>query len=350
MLYSITYRKADGSTSTMQVDVPSRADCFAEMKARGLVPISINEGTAEKKSKGAFKLNQQTHRGQKDVSSVFTKFSICRISLIAVVFVIPTVALWMIATVGLNLFHSSTSQQKSASGKNIISCDEKESNLSVKSESFPKSSQHGFSTLNSDKPVHDVIPSIKSYDFGVPELPDSVSGTPDIPTPPPVFNNVSDQVLAMAASADAGAMPPIPISHNAEAEFLASLKQEIVILDTDDERIRAIKETVKATREKMKLLIDNGMTVEQVLNEHQNLVNENAKVRNEAMIELSQLVKSGDIEGAKEYKHKISIALQQMGIEGLTIPVTEEERSERSAARRERRIKNREKQLINVLE
>ena len=61
-------------------------------------------------------------------------------------------------------------------------------------------------------------------------------------------------------------------------------------------------------------------------------------------MELSQLVKSGDIEGAKEYKRKINIALGQMGIEALTIPVTEEERAERAAARRERMLKKRAEQ------
>jgi hypothetical protein len=94
----------------------------------------------------------------------------------------------------------------------------------------------------------------------------------------------------------------------------------------------------------MKKMIDSGMTVSQVLAEYQKLANENAEVRNKAMLELKEIMDSGDIKGAVEYKRKINIALQQMGIVELSIPVTEEEKTERAIARRERMLKKRERQ------
>ena len=136
--------------------------------------------------------------------------------------------------------------------------------------------------------------------------------------------------------------------HDIEAEFLKSLKQEIVILDTDDEKTRELKLAVKETREQLKQLIASGKTVAEVLAEHQQLAGENAKVRNNAMMELKQLVESGDIEGAKEYKRKVNVALRQMGIAELSIPVTDEERAERAAARRERMLKKRAAQAAEA--
>lgn len=44
MTFTVTYRDASGSTATAYIDAKGRAECFAECKARGIVPVAIKEG------------------------------------------------------------------------------------------------------------------------------------------------------------------------------------------------------------------------------------------------------------------------------------------------------------------
>ena len=343
MQFTVTFRATDGSMATEVVEATNRTDCFAQMKARGIAPLNVKEGGGRGKSGGyassravASHPPKPSARGKGARSPSFVGKAL----LMAAVLIL--VAGWLWWWSGGTV--ASKPPKRPVSGTDATSVSKGEGERPLKGDKHGEDRPDGGNPIKGGALQKDVAPSAGTDGIGAPELPDSVDGTPDIPVPPPVFSNASDQILAMAVSADAHGMPPMPISHNIEAEFLASLKQEIVILDTDDESTRAMKEAVKAAREEMKRLIDSGMTVSQVLAEHQNLANENAKVRNDAMMELSELVRSGDIEGAKEYKRKINIALGQMGIEELTIPVTEEERAERAAARRERMLKKRAEQ------
>ena len=66
------------------------------------------------------------------------------------------------------------------------------------------------------------------------------------------------------------------------------------------------------------------------------------------MAELKQILDSGDIDGAKEYKRKINVALQQMGIAELSIPVTDAEREARAEQRRARRQARRKSEAASA--
>ena len=191
---------------------------------------------------------------------------------------------------------------------------------------------------------------VASSEVQAPELPTIGTNLPpqSAPLPPPTFDTASDQVIAMAIQADEHGMAPIPLGKDLEREFLESLKKDIVILDSDDEQTRALKESVKATRAEIKKLMDEGMSFNQIMQEHQKLANENAKIRDDATLELKKILESGDVEGAKAYKRKINLALDQMGIKGLSIAVTEEERAERAAARRERMLERRARQAAQA--
>lgn len=182
--------------------------------------------------------------------------------------------------------------------------------------------------------------------FNAPPSPAKSSSPTMSSFPPPVFETASDQVIAMALQANEHGMAPMPLSPDLEREFIASLTKEITIFDTDDAQIRALKESVRTARAEIKKLLDEGQSFTQIIQEHQRLANENARIRDNATLELKWILDSGDIEGAKAYKHKINAALGQMGIKELSIPVTEKERAERAAIRRERMLERRARQTV----
>lgn len=160
----------------------------------------------------------------------------------------------------------------------------------------------------------------------------------------PISDHLSDQVLLMATSAvgNGDDMPPLPNNAFSEKEFRESLKTPVVINSDDPKEVKELKKRVIAARESMMKMLDEGMSVNEILRAHENIVRENAKTRKDAMDELKQIIAEGDIDGAIKYRTMVNLALQQMGIAELTTPITEEERAEQAERRRERLRERRE--------
>lgn len=154
----------------------------------------------------------------------------------------------------------------------------------------------------------------------------------------PISDHLSDQVLLMATSAvgNGDDMPPLPNNAFSEKEFRESLNTPIVINPDDPKEVKELKERIIAARESMLKMLEEGMSVNDILREHENIVRENTKTRKDAMDELKQIIAEGDIDGAIKYRTMVNLALQQMGIAELTTPITEEEQAEQAERRRER--------------
>lgn len=152
----------------------------------------------------------------------------------------------------------------------------------------------------------------------------------------PTFVEPSDQLLAMAMSGrtdGTGAPPPIP-GGVSDAQFRESLKTPIVINDDDSDAVKAMKQNVIDARAAMLERLNNGESVDSVLADHHKLAMENDKIRRDCQKELNDIVASGDMEGAKKYQLQMSLALQQMGIAELRMPMTAEEKAELAERRR----------------
>lgn len=107
----------------------------------------------------------------------------------------------------------------------------------------------------------------------------------------------------------------------------------IEILDTDSEKVRALKQSVQECRQELKRLLDQGLSLQQIIAEHRSLANENAKIRRDAAREAREMLEKGDREGAEQYVTKINTALSQMGIPSISMPMTREERHKQAMER-----------------
>lgn len=132
---------------------------------------------------------------------------------------------------------------------------------------------------------------------------------------PPVFSNPTDQLLAAVVNASmSGEMPPLPLGPETDLQFKEALKKPIEDLPDDTDAVKAMKQGVREMRQQIVALMEQGQTVAEILTQHQELWNENIKIRNGAQTEYRQILKSGDEEGARKYLNTINIALGQMGI------------------------------------
>lgn len=325
MTFTVTYRSKTGAKAETEIEAASRAACMAECKQRGIAPVGIRDGRGSSRLRAAE--TATPHAGGASSGGIW-RAAILSAAVLAVV----GGGLWWWLGRDESL-HSQSTKQSVAKQKPTVApaaskqpapkaaADGKHSKGAVKK---PTAKPRPAEDTGADAPAP---PTVAAVETNAPATP---------PSPPPTFSNASDQVIAMALSPSEGGIPPIPLTPDMEKAFLKSLETEIVILDTDDEKVKEMKQAVIETRAEIKRLMDGGQTFAQIIREHQHLANENAKLRTDALIELKRLKDSGDIERAVQYKKKVNAAFAQMGIKELAIPVTEEEQAERDAARLER--------------
>ena len=53
MTFTVTYREKDGTLREEAVEAAGRAECFAQMKARGIVPVGVKEGRSSSRPRAA---------------------------------------------------------------------------------------------------------------------------------------------------------------------------------------------------------------------------------------------------------------------------------------------------------
>ena len=325
MTFTVIYRSKTGAKAEVEIEAASRADCVAECKRRGIAPVGIREGRASSRPRAAE--TAAPHAGGAGSGGMW-RAAILAAAVLAVV------------GGGLWWWLGREKSQPSQPIKQSVAKQKPSTAPTTSKPTAPKTDADGKHAKGAGKkpaakprPADGAAPG----DSAPPAVAAAVTNAPVAPpSPPPVFSNASDQVIAMALSPSEGGIPPIPLTPDMEKAFLKSLETEIVILDTDDEKVKEMKQAVIETRAEIKRLMDGGQTFAQIIREHQHLANENAKLRTDALIELKRLKDSGDIEGAVQYKKKVNAAFAQMGIRELAIPVTEEEQAERDAARLER--------------
>ena len=138
---------------------------------------------------------------------------------------------------------------------------------------------------------------------------------------PPVFENASDQILALAtADSDGFGMPPLPSLSNFKEEFLKSLQKPVTIKPDDPDDVKALKERIMQARAEMVDAMAAGMEPEEVLAEHQRKVEDDAALRLEAVQAVRKMLDAGDEQGAEELCSRFNEALEEMGVMTIEIP------------------------------
>jgi len=150
--------------------------------------------------------------------------------------------------------------------------------------------------------------------------------------PPPIFPNVSDQMIAMLVSAKSGQrIPPLPQMQpdKLDQAFAESLLSPITINENDLPEAVALKMAVKAVRNEIASSIKAGDTrnVSEILRDHVDQVNFDVELRCEAIRQLKKVLDEGDPEFSKAYLNKVNENLAKYGIDSLEMPRQSTERS-----------------------
>ena len=324
MNWRVTYRGKDGRLAVEAVEAASRNDVFNVIAARGISAIRVEEARGKAKS------------GRE--ANGFSKKALVT-SLAAITAMAGVVCAFFFQ----NPAGGTASNAKERAELNLAP---KSSTRGVNAQIATATGTTGTSTPK-DAPADDGIPPRQrivelisvttNADGSVLERYRAADGKirSRQSAPKPIFDNASDQLIAMAASgAESGhAMPPMPVMNNADEEFMKSLEKEIKIDEGDSDEVKALKQSVIAIRGEIRRLISEGHSFAEVLKTHRDIVNHGVAMRKEATCIIKEFVDNGDFEAANECLEKVNEVLSGMGIQRVEMPLTDEERRERIRAR-----------------
>lgn len=348
--YTISYRADDGSIAATTLEAADRAACMAACRARGITPVSIKEGAAKSKggakSSGVFSpAKERTPQTSTPLNShVFKLSNLQTLSLLLALVAIGAAVWFFLLRTPAGSVRDGDAKPGAGAEKGPrpvrqpkASAAPAATNASVKA-AAPRTN----APAATNEVVLSVVTNKSGYIVERVQLPDGTTAK-RVHTPPPIFDNVSDQMIAMVVSVPPGhSIPPLPHDATLDESFRKSLGTEIKILETDTPDVRELKAAVLATRVELAELVKKGYTVQQALDEHCRLANENADVHASALMEIKALLKAGDLEGAQKYAEKMNAALKEMGAPAVPVPQTLEKGPDARAERaRERREQNR---------
>ena len=330
MDWIVTYRGKSGSQEQMSLEAESREAVFKELAKRGLTAIRIEQAN------GKAKLRKAPPKGGGKPSGAFKG------AIAGLIVVIAAVGAWYFLTQ-----KQETAQPESKPKKTAKIAEVKPAPVvKPKAEEPPP------------KPVEEEIPphlrrvkdiSCTTNQFGqIVERYQTADGKTHKlirPSRPPLFNHATDDILSMAlAQSGSGAMPPLPLGGDMDAEFLKSIEEPIIIDKNAPPEIQERQRIVRDARIEVKALMDQGLHFRDILADHEKLFNENAEIRAEALAEARKIRDEGDTEGTQQFVDTMNAAFQSMGIDPIEMPKTREERmAEREARRAEREARRNNK-------
>ena len=166
-----------------------------------------------------------------------------------------------------------------------------------------------------EKLVSSVTNSSDGYVIDVSQKPGGAR-TKHVRELPSIWESATDALIATVLQAKDGMeMPPLPpMGRSVEREFLDSLRKPISIGEADSDEVKAIKQVVISARDEIKSRIESGERFADILADHRELVNENGRIRMDALRELSEIRRTGTKTDVEVYVQAMNHMFGKMGI------------------------------------
>ena len=327
MLFTVTYRVRDGALREECVEAASRSECVSECRRRGIAPTGIREGSTGRDKRGLSRVGMGDNK--------------------------RTTARWVaVAVVSVIAIAGGVWWRVGRRGATAIPTKDK---MPVSIETRKK--RVAPTAVSAKQPTQSETPSAQPTKAVLPEWNDSFLKDPQrrlqystlfqattnngglvieryrlpngktwrrIVEPPPIFDNISDQAIAMVMASRAGApIPPVPglDDANLNEEFVKSLTSPIHVEENDSPRTAALKIAVKEVREEIARLLKEGdtRTVGQILRDHMTANNHNVEMQTEALAAAKKIRETDGEAAAEEYLKAVNEQLKSYGIHPIRL-------------------------------
>ncbi len=343
MTFTVKYRDRSGAVRETCIEAANRAECMAQCRKSGIAPLSLREGGAAKRRKSA-KVDAGGGGGVRGVA-VNGRHVVYALTLVGLLVVGFGVWSWV-----------GRAPAKPSRPREPAKREKAKPKAAPAKQKETRGKGAVAAPVTNDAPVvlepktnwphmwrGKVVKSIeKCYTNMGKEVvyfttADGRTHCSERLAYKPVFENATDDLIAQALNTNPNAMmPPMPPMQGLDKEFLESLSKPIVINPDDSEEVRKMKESVIQARKDMKQMMDEGMSFNEVLQEHRKMANENVETRQQLMADVRQLVDAGESDEARKYLETVNPALEEMGLAPLDLPLSHEELMERRRENRRR--------------
>ena len=319
MDWRVTYRAKNGTRATDVFSAANREELFKVLERRGLSAIRVEDYSNKKRS-----------------HTILSKSAISPKALVGISFATGII----IAALVILSWRSNQREKGEVDNKPPREIAKRQPNLrkgnhtkasidtSVASSNATETSTVDTTPL--DEKIVEVISVVTNADGAVIERFKTADGKirSKQSAPRPIFDNPSDQIIALAVSGvAAGAeMPPIPSLEDADGAFAKSLETEIEIKESDSEDVKELKKSVIAVREEIRQLLSEGHSFADIIKDHRELVNKSVAIKEEASRLTKELLDEGDREAAVEFLIRANQTLRDMGVDEIEMPLSREEK------------------------
>ena len=315
MKWNVTYRTRDGLQVVELFEAESRDVLFKNLSARGVRAMRVAEANVRTKK-------SSQHKYSKSHKNIIVSAIVC--------FTLLASLLIFLRWYNSKAHSIANSDAKSSTKNGSVKSTKAHSPTKLPARTDTDIDNRTRLVEPASVAIEEIVSVVTNVDGAIVER----FRTPDGKThsrqslPTPLFENATDQIIALAvAGAESGsAMPPIPALNNSDEEFKKSLERDIVINLNDSQEIKNLKTNVIAIRNQLRELIKEGQSFSDIIDEHRELVNHGVAMRQEAERFVKEFVDEGDHESARECLEKVNETLRGMGMEEVSMPLSDDER------------------------
>ncbi len=326
MIWSVTYRDKDGQRHVLEIEAADRDALFSELARRNVSPISVMEGKAARKDRVRIASVASSRESRSHRIPLVTI-----ISIILIAGVIGALC-WIFLSHGESagpIDSDTNSVETNKVPKTAVATTLKDA---VTTDIEENTSKIGI-RLHKGVEVISSSATTNSVDGAVVERLKLADGrTVKVVTlPKPLFENPSDQLIAMALSSQPGlSVAPMPIDCNVEQEFLNSLLTPIKINEDDTDNVKELKANVLEARAYIADEVKAGTSVREVLEDYQRQMNNIADHHLMAVQEVQKIKTEYGIEEARKFAIRVNESLRARGIPEISVPKVDEEQHSNS--------------------
>lgn len=319
MDWRVTYRAKDGTRATDVFSAANREELFKVLERRGLSAIRVEDCSNKKRS-----------------HTLFSKSAISPKALVGVCFATGIVIAILVILSGRSNQRENgevgNNPRKEIANRqpNLRKGNHTKASIGTSAASSNATEASTIDTTPLEEKIVEVISVVTNADGAVIERFKTADGKirSKQSAPRPIFDNPSDQIIALAVSgaATGAEMPPIPSLEDADGAFAKSLETEIEIKESDSEDVKELKKSVIAVREEIRQLLSEGHSFADIIKDHRELVNKGVAIKEEASRLAKELLDEGDREAAVEFLIRANETLRDMGVDEIEMPLSQEEK------------------------
>ena len=307
MTFTVTYRDSDGARRDKMVDSENRAECLAACRAQGITPLSIREGVCAPRRRAV-------------------KSRPALLLLLAVLLIVSVGAVWWFLSRGEEVPQPAETPQRV-----------KRTTPNVKRPERPKQKDEvqtaAVHVVEAPKPVK-IDPNARPEKVG-----ETVNGYIKLPSGRlhrvrgvvtndvaqtmrgkyAIFDYNCDNEIACYLSLKPGDAIFGTMKYNGKfkAEFLKSLETPIVINPDDSEEDKALKRNVRDAKIQLKLAMDNGEDIEQIMTNTRQELQDLARYKLDLTRHLHDMRHEGKLATVEELQDAVDAANKMLEARGI---------------------------------